>query len=258
MGGLPPKFKIPTFFSVRQTTFLGKGGIQRRITRPQILQSQIHLLKYIKNLLSQQVLKTKHRTIVSQFKASRSNLGRKISILSITIFSKQILFLRTLSKIMPQIIRNPVSWMPINVLTLPKIKAQQSRMVLITSKNHFSLRVKISLSHHSLHQLQRANHLYSANQLHNLAQIHSSKIKPLPLGEHSSLRQTEASHQVSNNNLNQMGDSLWASHSRLHRLSFHPKCKASNLRLLLQLQKKVYRWLKSQRILNKAISFKDK
>ena len=194
MGGLPPKFKIPTFFSQKGTMFLDKGEIQQRITRPQILQNQIRLLKHRRIPLLQQVLKMKHRIIASQFKASKSSPERKISTLSITIFSKQILFLRTLSKTMPQIIRSPVSWIQTNLMTLPDIKAPQTSMRLATSKNHFSLKIKISYSHHSLHRLQKANHLYSANQLLRPAQIHSSKIKPLPLEEHNSLKQAGASH----------------------------------------------------------------
>ena len=194
MGGLPPKFKIPTFFSQKETMFLGKGEIQQRIIRPQILQNQIRLLKHRRIPLSQQVLKTKHRTIASQFKASKSSPERKILIPSITICSKQILFLRTLSRTMPKIIRSPVSWIQKNLMTLPDIKPLLTNMGLETSKNHFSLKIKISYSHHSLHRLQKANHLYSANKLLRPAQIHSSKIKPLPLEEHNSLKQAGASH----------------------------------------------------------------
>ena len=117
MGGLPPKFKIPTFFSQKGTMFLDKGGIQQRITRPQILQNQIRLLKHRRIPLLQQVLKMKHRIIASQFKASKSSPERKILIPSITICSKQILFLRTLSKTMAQIFRSPVSWIQTNLMT---------------------------------------------------------------------------------------------------------------------------------------------
>ena len=194
MGGLPPKFKIPTFFSQKGTMFLDKEEIQQRITRPQILQNQIHLLKHRRIPLLQQVLKMKHRIIASQFKASKSSLERKILIPSITICSKQILFLKTLSKTMAQIIRSPVSWIQTNLMTHLDIKPLLTNMGLETSKNHFSFKIKISCSHHSPHQLQKANHLYSANQLLRPAQIHSSKIKPLPLEGHNSLKQAGASH----------------------------------------------------------------
>jgi hypothetical protein len=195
MGGLPPKFKIPTFFSQKETIFLGKGEIQQRITRPQILQNQIRLLKHRRIPLLQQVLKMKHRIIASQSKASNSILKKKILTPSITICSKQILFLRTLSKTIPQIITCPVSWIQTNLMTHPNIKALQTSMGLApTSKNHFSLKIKISYSHHSLHRLQKANHLYSANQLLRPAQILSSKIKPHPLEENNSHKQAGASH----------------------------------------------------------------